>query len=364
MSFTQALQSLAFYVISCSPCHRAAEQHHLKQEAKKQREARARNGPQTGYQQPEAFATNPYWSEEINMGPSISRKKHNKHPGQQNLAKARVDTATIVSNTATTSTKTTGATKSTTPTNTAAPKDTVTKTADAANSSLADAKENERPDKKVHWGTTSTGDPQSPPSGIEYGKYQPTPDMTVSLPQNWNHKRYQREDEELWTGHKWIDAIKNAGSSAGRFIESSLGKDAKANNVSKDEHRYFAPVHPPVNDYHPPIVRQPHFKDTIQWMVQPPPAAKLMEGKVPVSRGSTMNGTRRGIAASDTASENGSLRVLTRYPPDQSDDWTDTLMAPSTRPASSVSNRSNISHHSKKSDCQPDAAPVTLHDML
>lgn len=91
-----------------------------------------------------------------------------------------------------------------------------------------------------------------------------------------------------------MDAIKHAGSSAGRFIESSLSKDVKLNSTDdSDENCYFIPVNRPVNDYHPPIARRPPFKGTVQWMVQPPPPAKLMEGKVPVSRGNSVRNSNR-----------------------------------------------------------------------
>lgn len=290
------------------------------------------------------------------------------------------DGPTIVSKTATTSVKpnritkpdgttgveTTVVTKSTSPSATAA----------LANANHENTKPPKKSTKKVHWETSGTGDQQGSPSGVEYGKYQPTPDMTDSLPKDWNCKRYQREDEEMWapdlakTGHKVINAIKNAGTSAGRFIESSLGKDAKENKEVKrpntytaDGQRYFALVHPPVNDHHPPIIRQPQFKDTVQWMVQPPPAAKLMEGKVPVSRTSTSNGKRRAIAASDD-DDSGSLRALTQCPTNETDATMDKILMGPSRPSSSASNRSNGSQHSKKSDCQPDETPVTLHDML
>src|SRR5690606_14146322 len=52
---------------------------------------------------------------------------------------------------------------------------------------------------------------------------------------------------------------------------------------------YTAPRNPPVNDYHPPVVSsRPAHKDALRWMLQPPPPAKVMEGKVPVTRSASM----------------------------------------------------------------------------
>lgn len=125
--------------------------------------------------------------------------------------------------------------------------------------------------------------------------------VSVSTAEGWNYKRYQREDEELWgydisrTSQKLMDAIKQAGTTAGRFVESKLGIEKHV--TEEDRYNfYFAPRNPPVNDYHPPVVRsKPIHKDGLQWMLQPPPPAKVMEGKVPVSRTSSVMsvGSRR-----------------------------------------------------------------------
>lgn len=119
--------------------------------------------------------------------------------------------------------------------------------------------------------------------------------LSPSYSDDWNKKRYQREDEELWgreisrTGHKLMDAIKQAGSSAGRMIEATLGKEPKP-ITEEDRYNFYNPVkNPPVNDYHPPVVSQrPMHKDAAKWMLQPPPPAKIMEGKVPVSRSTSL----------------------------------------------------------------------------
>ncbi|KAI0429398.1 hypothetical protein F5Y09DRAFT_260354 [Xylaria sp. FL1042] len=302
MSFSVALQSLVFYVVACSPCHQAIHQRHLKQEAKKQREAQQAERAHGGYQQPEPFSTNPYWSEEISMGPHIERKKY-KSTSQRRLTSAGGDTVSVGGSSI------------------------VVNHPNSTTSPVSLTKENEKPTASIGQGSIISITKIDTPSSIDENGYLSSPDMTTDLPHNWNHKRYQREDEELWgselsrTGHKLMDAIKHAGSSAGRFIESSLSKDAKQIDDDDDYEgsRYFLPVNPPVNDYHPPIVRRTPFKGAVQWMVQPPPPAKLMEGKVPVSRGSSIASRRaptidRFMDGSVPVSRGSSTSNLSRYP--------------------------------------------------
>ncbi|KAK7757149.1 hypothetical protein SLS62_000697 [Diatrype stigma] len=206
------------------------------------------------YRQPDPFNTNPYWSEEIMMGPHWTSKKKEKEKmsnksktSERGLHSAGNDKASMTAG------------------STAAP---------------------------------GTPNPASATVVAEDG----TLSQTTSISEDWNKKRYQREDEELWghefsrAGHRMMAAIKQAGSSAHRRIEATLGMEPKpitdqdrAQFYAAPKTTYFAPKNPPVNDYHPPIVRQrPAHKDAHKWMLQPPPAAKVMEGKVPVSRTGSM----------------------------------------------------------------------------
>ena len=106
--------------------------------------------------------------------------------------------------------------------------------------------------------------------------------------EGWNLKRYEREDEDLWgrdvfaPGQKLLDAIAKAGSSARRQVENRLNKtSARGENPAN----YYIAKNPPVNDLHPPVVSsQPASLDEVKWMLQPPPSAKVMEGKERVSR--------------------------------------------------------------------------------
>lgn len=46
------------------------------------------------------------------------------------------------------------------------------------------------------------------------------------------------------------------------------------------KHPYYVGRNPPVNDLHPPIVTTtPYDTESMKWMLQPPPAASIMNGK-------------------------------------------------------------------------------------
>lgn len=147
-----------------------------------------------------------------------------------------------------------------------------------------------------------------PSSGEEASSPTLTHKASISTADDWNFKRYQREDEELWghglsrTGQQLMDAIKQAGTSAGRFMEAKLGKDKPVTDEDR-QNFYFTPKNPPVNDYHPPVVSsKPAHRDGHRWMLQPPPPAKVMEGKVPVNRTASMASmasSRRTVRTSD-----------------------------------------------------------------
>ncbi|KAL6698648.1 hypothetical protein J3F84DRAFT_230357 [Trichoderma pleuroticola] len=233
MSFPVALQSAIFYLLACTPCAEVRHRAKAKDQAKKERVEKAKlETQQPGlYRHPSPFNTNPYWAEEINMGPSLPKKSTSKNSSQRGLMSAGGEISAL---------------------------------------SLS--------------GRTNTGD-----SHTNYEDSTLVVSQDGILSDDWNMRHgYQREDEELWgadwSGHKLKDAFSKARDSAGRLIESTLGMDKE---VTEEERRafYAAPRNPPVNDLHPPVVssKLPH-KEAHKWMLQPPPSAKVMEGKVPVSR--------------------------------------------------------------------------------
>ncbi|TAQ87914.1 hypothetical protein B7494_g3757 [Chlorociboria aeruginascens] len=238
MSLHVALQSVAFYVLSCSSCAKISHRRKAKQKAKRERvEKEELETEQPGlYRHPSPFSTNPYWTEEILMGPGPLKQKGDKgsckNPSQRAL-------------------------------NTAGP-----------GSSYA-----------------SSGGATSPTEVTEGSRISGD---------GWNRLRYQREDEDLWghdtqgPGQRIMDAIAKAGSSAGRLLESKLIKSSpiKEENLSS----YYLAKNPPVNDLHPPVVStQPTSKEQTRWMLQPPPSAKIMEGKerVKTSRADSDGSSRK-----------------------------------------------------------------------
>jgi len=233
MSLPIAIQSAVFYFVACTPCSKVRHRQKAKAEAKKERKEKAKLiTEQPGlYRHPSPFNTNPYWEGEIALGPSLPKKSASKNSSQRGLNSSGKDSDVP----------------------------SVSECTNVANSS-------------VNFGDSSTFVP-----GSDGG-----------LSDDWNRKRgYQREDEELWgqwSGHRIMDAFSKAKDSTARLFE---GRGVAEKEVTEQARRdfYFSPKNPPINDYHPPVVssKLPH-RDAHRWMLQPPPPAKVMEGKVPVSR--------------------------------------------------------------------------------
>lgn len=237
MSLPVAFQSAVFYFLSCAPCAKVRHRQKAKSQAKREREEKSKiDSEKPGlYRHPSPFNTNPYWQEEINMGPSLPKKSVSKNSSQRGLTSSGRESVAISM---------------------------------SEHTNIGDS--------RVHFSDSVTNVPQD------------------AVSEDWNRRHgYQREDEELWgqwpglgpgSPNKLMDAFSKARDSAGRLIESTLGIEK---GVTDQERRdfYLSPKNPPVNDYHPPVVSsKPSHKDARQWMLQPPPPAKIMEGKVPVSR--------------------------------------------------------------------------------
>ncbi|KAK8143942.1 hypothetical protein G3M48_006540 [Beauveria asiatica] len=232
MSFPVALQSAVFYILSCTPCLKVRHRHRAREIAKKDREKATKlEATQPGkYQHPPPFSTNPYWKSEIDMGPSLPKKTSSKNSSSRGLTSSGRD---------------------------------------SCNPSVSER--------------TNVDDSRTNVDSLSVLREEEN-----SPPPDWNRKiGYQREDEDLWgqwSAQKLKDAINRARDSAGRLIDSTLGLEKE---VTDQERRnfYTTPRNPPVNDYHPPVISsRPAHKDGYKWMLQPPPPAKVMEGKVPVSR--------------------------------------------------------------------------------
>ena len=239
MSIEVALQSVAFYVLSCSTCAKINHRRKAKVQAKRERaEKHELETEQPGlYRHPSPFSTNPYWDEEIMMGPGPPKKKADKNSSQRGLTTA------------------------------------------GPGSSYANS-------------STMSTDAASSPTAVEGSRISG---------EGWNLKRYQREDEALWghdthgPGQRILDAISRAGSTAGRLLEERLNSRKTPTMVEEEPPKYYLAKNPPVNDLHPPVVStQPASRDETRWMLQPPPSAKVMEGKERVVRSrATSNGSSR-----------------------------------------------------------------------
>ena len=101
----------------------------------------------------------------------------------------------------------------------------------------------------------------------------------------WNRRRYQRPDEMIWG----IDIDPDDPSNP------SIGLSTLSAVKTTETYSYIA-RNPAVNDLHPPVVStHPTKKSEIKWMLQPPPSAKIMEGKVrATSRGRSVSGASGG----------------------------------------------------------------------
>ena len=104
----------------------------------------------------------------------------------------------------------------------------------------------------------------------------PEQDQEHLSDEGWNRRRYQREDELLWG----LD---------GADIDSPPG--TRSHNGST----YYVARNPAVNDLHPPVVStQPTHRSETRWMLQPPPSAKVMEGKEKANRSRSGSGSTTG----------------------------------------------------------------------
>ena len=284
MSFPVAVQSAIFYFVACTPCNKILHRRKARVKAMKESEEKARVVAEQPhlYHHPDPFHTNPYWGEEIRMGPSLPQKKgrggdSSKAASQRGLTNASRDLTSVGTDSSIAVGPPTGTGTNVIPKTPTTPAPTT-----------------------LHGiGSAPTMVPEEDAASATLSKT-----ASASTGDDWNLKRYQREDEELWghefsrTGQKLMDAIKQAGTTAGRFVESKLGIEKGV--TEEDRYNfYFSPRNPPVNDYHPPVVSsKPIHRDALRWMLQPPPPAKVMEGKTPVSRTASMRtvGTSDGMS--------------------------------------------------------------------
>ena len=107
--------------------------------------------------------------------------------------------------------------------------------------------------------------------------------------EGWNRQRYQRADELLWGGDD----------------EDSNDQSGVSRSGTTGSAYYYTARNPAVNDLHPPVVStQPTHKSEIKWMLQPPPSAKIMEGKERANRSRSGSGGSHGSSKKGVDSTN------------------------------------------------------------
>lgn len=111
--------------------------------------------------------------------------------------------------------------------------------------------------------------------------------------EGWNRRRYQREDEMLWGIN-----MSRSGSQKGT---PKGGRSRAGTTSSACSYQYGC--NPAVNDLHPPIVSTwPTNKSEMRWMLQPPPPARVMEGKERADRSRSGSGCSHGSGRSNASS--------------------------------------------------------------
>ena len=77
--FWRGFQSAIFYYISCAPCTKLSYRRKRRKQLKREKSEKALREAEEGYQQHSSpFSTNPYWKEEIALGPGPPQKKANR----------------------------------------------------------------------------------------------------------------------------------------------------------------------------------------------------------------------------------------------------------------------------------------------
>ncbi|KAF2645273.1 hypothetical protein P280DRAFT_116053 [Massarina eburnea CBS 473.64] len=209
--FLRGVQSAVFHYASCAPCTGFLDKKHRRKQAKQARKVRTKlqlENPEL-YHHPEPTGTNPYWHEEMSIGPGPPPRRA----------------------------KRTGSTRAITTAGTQSSQ--VTQGENSFDASRGDLRLSE---------DTLDDD-------------------------NWNRKRYQREDEDLW-GTETIVPLQPTMSG------SSVGVIGITRPSLSHTDSYYSARAPPVNDLHPPIVSLPSPQPADnRWMLQPPPRASVMSGK-------------------------------------------------------------------------------------
>lgn len=86
-----------------------------------------------------------------------------------------------------------------------------------------------------------------------------------------NFRSYQREDDELWGSTSNLD---------GSIHGNDLPRPQRARTKDSHTSDYRTYRNPPINDLHPATFTKAHSREDVMWMMQPPPVADVMSGKL------------------------------------------------------------------------------------
>lgn len=291
--FWRGFQSAIFYYISCAPCTKVLDQRRKKQNAARAKAEKAArkaaqaqlvedgNAAEPDYDHPLPSSTNPFWEEEMQLGPGPPSKRrnrqgvgdgHGRERGRESKEKAR---------------KKSGSTEMMQTTNTVAA---------GTRNGVGTSSDSNNKNTTLNINSTMHGDNST----------AATLANAIEIPQDpsdadWNRRRYQREDEVLW-------GLDGDDYHPPKTKASGVPLSRNSSSGHRRQQNYSYARNPAVNDLHPPVVSTvPKSRLEGQWMLQPPPRAKVMAGKERASRERSDTGsTRSSRASSKWAGLNGS----------------------------------------------------------
>lgn len=116
---------------------------------------------------------------------------------------------------------------------------------------------------------------------------------------HWYRQHYQREDEYLW-GNSFDQTAGGTGRRRSGVRGSSVGLTGIGCPGTASSEPYYYSRSPPLTELHPPVVNvHPMNAEAMMWMLQPPPSAKIMNGKSLASRGRSRTDSGKSRNAGD-----------------------------------------------------------------
>lgn len=269
MWFWRGTQSAVVYYVSLAPCFEYNHKRKRRNEANRSQKERAElELSQPGLiHQPVPFQTNQYWAEEIEAGPGpppgwkkhslndgVKRGKDRKRRGE-NGKKSVFSPAVQV-------------------------------TTNEVDFLTTSSSSNEESDTGGLRPATGSRRASAAGAGSAFDTFKDTIKSTIPRPDNWNWKRYEREDETLFGINDRISRMWDRATQHGRQLSIDRGRPLtpgrkKTPPCESDDYSWRYTRNPGVNDLHPPTVSQlPRTKREVAWIMQPPPSRAVMEGKV------------------------------------------------------------------------------------